>query len=266
MESFENIYDDYIWLTHIVQDTFNTTYKQTNLLIQKKLNLILEILNLNDNNSPENFLNRFRSLFQDYFQLIFVFNDEFFNSVRNDMIICIQKYKDCNRLDDLKKDINSKYFKVLIQSLFKLSVYMLLHEPLIILNIKEFEERNIEYHYFSKSLFLTVEGFGKEKTPCAIILNPPTFKNNFIFQGIKPAIYCLSDLNTEEVIQNCEISEKLKIQFKEKDINDDKERNNIKEVKNESKSQSSKLDSHYFSILEDDQMILKIKLESKFII
>ena len=263
MESFENIFDDYIWLTHIFQDTFITTYTHTNSLIQNKLKNILEILNLKDNNS-ENFLNRFRSLFQDYFQLIFVFNDEFFNCVKNNLLICIEKYNDCNRLNDIKKDINSRYFHILIQSLFKLSIYMLLHDPLINLNIKQYEERKIEYHFFNKNLFLTVEGFGKDRTPCAVLLNPPTFKNNFIFQGIKPAIYCLSPVINNDVIEECEISEKAKIKTKENDYNTDKEYNLtfIKEIKNESKSLSSNLQSQNISVLDDQTIVQKIKFES----
>ena len=265
MESFENIYDDYIWLTHIVQDTFSKTYKHTSLLIQNKLKSILEILNLKDN-STDNFLNRFRSLFQDYFQVIFVFSEDFLNLVKNDVLICIEKYKDCERKNDMKKDINSKYYDILIQSLFKLSIYMLLHDPLINLNVEDYETRKIEYHYFNKNSFLSVEGFGKDRTPCAVILNPPIFKNKFIFQGIKPAIYCLSSEINEHVIQECELNDKVKIHNNEKNL--DKDFNpltNINEINNESRSRKSNLPSQNISVLDDEPRILDMKLESKLL-
>lgn len=234
MESFENIYDDHIWLSHVVQDTFAITYNRTNVLIQNKIRLVLEVLNLKDITS-ENFLNRFRSLFQDYFQSIFLFTDDFFLEVKNEVLICTDKYNDCGRLRDIKQDINSNYFKILINCLFRLSIYMLLHDPLIKLNIKEYDQRKIEYYYFNKNTFLTVEGFGKDKTPCSLILSPPLFRNNFIFQGIKPAVYCLSNVS-EEVIKECEEKDQIRISNREKALYEDKVNisNNFKENANKS--------------------------------
>ncbi len=255
MESFENIYDDHVWLSHAVQDTFAITYNRTNVLIQNKIRLVLEVLNLKDI-VPENFLNRFRSLFQDYFQAIFTFTDEFFLEVRNEVSRCINNYKDCSRLDDIKQDINSNYFKFFINCLFRLSIYMLLHDPLIKLNIKDYEERRTEYYYFNKNTFLTIEGFGKDKTPCSLILSPPLFRNNFIFQGIKPAVYCLSNVG-EEVIQQCEEKERLRISEKEKALSDDKdiEINNIKENASKSHKTSIVISENNSFVIEGEQIV-----------
>jgi len=111
MEAFENIYDNYYWLSHVVQDTVRCVYEETNKLIIDKVSTLLKLLNINENNSDNKFLPRFRTLFQEYFTSIFVFTDENHMNIKDKMIKeVIAHYKDFNQdvKDNFLKDIESK--------------------------------------------------------------------------------------------------------------------------------------------------------------
>lgn len=205
MEAFDNIYTNQTWLSHIVQDTFQIVYSETSILINSKISSVLKILNINEKSfSNEKFLVRFRTFFQENFSLIFYFNDEFSNEIHNKINKCCNIYENFNLFEDLQQDMKSKSFKELLNIMFKLSIYMILHDPVLIPKIKEYKERELEYFYFAKNDYINIEGFGKEQSPCILILNPPVFsKNKYPYQGIKPAVCMTTNIN-QNVIEACE--------------------------------------------------------------
>ena len=85
-------------------------------------------------------------------------------------------------------DIETKGFKTLVQTLFKLCVYMLLHDPVLTLNIVKYESRMITYYYYNKLDFINIEGFPNEKSSCAVVLFPPILRKNFYI----PSLYSLT--------------------------------------------------------------------------
>ena len=209
METFENTFDNYFWLAHIVQDTLLIIYNETNIVIYDKISSILKTLNIDE--KPEKFLTRFRTFFQEYFAMIFSFTDIILNKIKVKLNEVVMKYKDFDEkyCEGLKKDIDSKSFKNLSQMVFKLCIYMLLHEPQLSLNIQPYEKRVFSYNYFNKNEYLNIEGFGNEQSACIIILYPPMLRNYFPFQGIKPSVYIIP-CPDEEIMKSCEKNKNVK--------------------------------------------------------
>lgn len=210
MEAFENTFDNYYWLAHIVQDTLLIIYNETNIVIFEKINSILKTLNIEDK-QPEKFLTRFRTFFQEYFLSIFSFTEEILNRIKTKLNKITLKYKNFDEIlnQGLKRDIESKSFKTLCQMSFKLCIYMLLHEPQLSLSIQAYEKREFTYSYYSKTDHLNIEGFGNDHSSCITILSPPMLRNYFPFQGIKPSVYIIPDPD-DEIIKCCEKNKVVK--------------------------------------------------------
>lgn len=219
MEAFENIYCNQIWLAHIVQDTFKTVYEETQKMVKRKISGVLSFLNINDKNCPsEKFLSRFRSFFQENFLSIFVFDDDFVSEINSKLLECSKEYKDFDMQEDLQQDIKTKPFKELISLMFKLSIYMILHDPVLVPKITDYKERELDYYFYSKNDFINIEGYGKEQAPCIVILNPPVFqKNKYSYQGIKPAI-CMAANLTPEILEKCDKNKVIKERSKSQQI------------------------------------------------
>ena len=205
MEAFDNIYNHQIWLSHIVQDLFRIIYEETNNLINYKLSKVLQILNINEKSyTIEKFLYRFRSFFQENFTFIFNFTDEFYILIQQNIKKCAENYDNFSLFDELLQDMESKSFKIVVNTIFKLCIYMILHDPILVPKIKQYNERELEYFYYNKNDFINIEGFGKELNPCILILHPPVFnKNRYPYQGIKPAVCNVNKID-EQVLQICE--------------------------------------------------------------
>ncbi len=200
LEAFENTFDNPTILSHIVQDSIREIYNEAEKTIKTKIINILKLLNIEEGYNDK-FLIRFRLLFQEYFSVIFICVSDNIESVRNNMIGIVDKYE----YDDkgmLKDDINSKGFELFVQNSFKLCIYMLLHDPQLMFNIPTYDKRRLIYNYYNKTDFLNIDGFGKEQTPCLIILPPPLLRSNFAYQGLKPAVYMINNSN-EEILAEC---------------------------------------------------------------
>jgi len=100
-------------------------------------------------------------------------------------------------------DMDTRHFKAFAEVCYKLCIFMLLHDPVLTLNIPSYETRNITYYYFNKNDYINIEGFGTEKSACAVILFPPILRKNFYYQGIKPAVYILPKMD-DLILQECE--------------------------------------------------------------
>ena len=111
----------------------------------------------------------------------------------------------------LENKIRGKNFEGVMKSFFSICLYMLLHDPVLNFDIEKYPKRKLIYYYYNKKDFINVEGFGNDKTPCVIILSPPSLKKKFAFNGLRPAVYTLSSDNVNpEILQQCKINEKKK--------------------------------------------------------
>lgn len=84
---------------------------------------------------------------------------------------------------------------------------MILHDPLLTLNIEKYEKRELNYFFYNKNDHINLEGFGKNDASL-VILNPPMLKNKFAYQGIKPAVYIITHPD-EKIIEICQKNQAL---------------------------------------------------------
>ena len=202
IDGFENIYNDYYWFSHIVQDTLKSIYDESDILIRNKIREMLKFFNIKDDNI-EKYLDRFKNFFQEHFFSIFVFTDDFLNRIKEKLLIITKTYKDFNFSEDLNNDIQGKSFKLMVQTAFKLTMYMLLHDPILSLSIEPFETREIKYFFYEKGEYINIDGFEKNQTPCIAILDPPQLRNKYTYQGIKTAV-CIIPNPNNQILEECE--------------------------------------------------------------
>jgi len=254
MEALDNIYNHQSWLSHIVQDTFRIIYEETNNLIKSKLCKVLQILNINEKSyTIEKFLYRFRSFFQENFTFIFTFTDELYTEIQHKIQKCVEDYQNFHLTDELKQDMESKSFKTLVNMIFRLSIYMILHDPILVPKINFYNERELEYFYYAKNDFINIEGFGKEQTPCIVILHPPVFnKNRYPYQGIKPAVCSVSSVD-EKVLQICEKNKVIKETIKSNLVDECSSNQSVDNYKKPNKSEDKeecKIESNVYVQLD----------------
>jgi hypothetical protein len=205
LEAFDCLYDDYFLLSHVTHETLLITYGETKLYMTDKIQQVLKVLNIqiNENSSNmEKFFINFKVIFQDHFSSVFEFTDEINNSIKKKILSEIKSSESLSneKYNDLESDMNKKSFKNLTQSLFKMCIYMILHDPVLTFNISSIKERQITYLYYNKNDLMNIEGFGTEQTPCAVIVPPPILRKNFAYMGIKPAVYCIQKSQVDEKI------------------------------------------------------------------
>jgi hypothetical protein len=205
MEGFDSCFDDYQLLSNLVQDSLRIIYEDSNSTIISKINISLKSLGIEEP-FQEKFLIKFRIIFQEYFTTIFTCTEEFILEVKNKMEKLVDEFyiKQFNsKIVDIKSDLNTKGFKTFVSHSFKICIYMLLHDPQLTFNILPFHKRQPTYIFYNKSDFLNIEGFGKEQTPCVIILPTPIMRSKFPYQGIKPAVYMVVNAD-DNIKQECE--------------------------------------------------------------
>ena len=191
-----------------MQDCFNIVYNETYLIIKSIVFQILKILNIKQNTKNfDEFLPKFRSIFQDNFSLIFLFEDVFYEKIVSEIKLQIEKYINFEIKNEFLNDIKCKSFRKLIHNFYELCIYMILHDPIISLNIEKYENREMNYYFYNKNQHINIEGFGKND-PCLIILNPPQINSRFPYQGIKPAVYIIK--NYDNIIkEKCELNQMI---------------------------------------------------------
>lgn len=241
MEAFENTFDNYYWLSHTVQDVLRVIYEETDKMIKQKVNLVVKTLGIEEDNT-EKLYARFKPFFQEYFASIFIFSDEILSKFRKILLDLIQGYKGIEESirEGIKQDIESKYFKGLVNTIFNICIYMHLHDPQIFFSIQPFEKRKLEYNYFIKNEYIVIEGFANDNSTCVIVARPPSLKNNFAFQGIKPCVYVVAN-PSDEIISICNQNKSQKKQsfFCNSEINVNKE--------NEASPSKSKIENNFRS-------------------
>ncbi len=224
----------------------------------------------NENLDYEKFLCKFRPIFQEYFSVLFQSNYEnFSDKIRNKLNLIIKEdviYNEFSqeKLNFIEEDVNSKYFNEFSLSALKLCLYMHLHEPKLIFNLPSCfkENKNIKrkliFHYYKKDEFINIEGFPKEKSCCVLILPSPLLRSNYSYQGIKPAVYIVTE-PTKEIINECELSYKEKEKLKEKEFEKEIDEIKIEASENNKIVKDKKILYEKENIKSDESDNLKIK-------
>ena len=213
IDNFDYCIKEYKLISNIIQDMILLVYFETKKIIDTKFQEMLKCLNLiKATGEKKNGLYvKILPFFRENFINIFEFSESNINSINQNLTYIIKDYDIENDLinNSLNK-INSNIFNTLYKSFFKICLYMLLHDPILSFHIDKYSQRKLIYNYYTKKEHINVEGFGTEHTPCIILLPPPLIKNKFIFNGLRSAVYILSDTisNTNEIYQQCELNEK----------------------------------------------------------
>ena len=209
LEAFDSYINDYVTVSNLSQDLFLITYKQTEELIHKKINSILDCLNIKNtsNEQMNKIISKFLPFFQEHLFEIFNVSNEIESNIKTELLNIASTYKIKIDIQQLSDEINKDQFKMLLSSFFSVSLYMLLHDPILTLSISPYQQRTNEYMYYSKKDMIIIEGFPNESTPCMLILPPPMLRNKFPFNGMKPAYYALND-SDQSILNECERKKK----------------------------------------------------------
>jgi hypothetical protein len=257
---FDNCINNFIFISHICQDLTIIVYNETKDLIEKKVDSLLICLGVKVESKEKRLqiISKFIPFFQEHFFEIFQLSKENYQNIKNQLKKKSLSYKIEFNQKDLEESIKDKQFDILLRGLFNVCLHMLLHEPLLTFNILPYEKRKIEYYYYDKSEYQSIEGFGNEKTPCLIILPPPVLRNSFPFNGMKAAAYLIEN-PTEDMIKQCEINEK------DKNKSDNKERKSTGKKSNSDNKNIQKeiIEEKKNQIKEDINNIIKIEKEKK---
>ena len=209
LEAFDSYINDYVTVSNLSQDLFLITYKQAEELIHKKINSILDCLNIKNtsNEQMNKIISKFLPFFQEHLFEIFNVSNEIESTIKNELLKIASTYKTKIDTEQLSDEINKDQFKMLLSSFFSVSLYMLLHDPILTLSISPYQQRTNEYMYYSKKDMIIIEGFPNESTPCMLILPPPMLRKKFPFNGMKPAYYALND-SDQSILNECERKKK----------------------------------------------------------
>ena len=209
LEAFDSYINDYVTVSNLSQDLFLITYKQTEELIHKKINSILDCLNIKNtsNEQMNKIISKFLPFFQEHLFEIFNVSNEIESNIKTELLNIASTYKIKIDIQQLSDEINKDQFKMLLSSFFSVSLYMLLHDPILTLSISPYQQRTNEYMYYSKKDMIIIEGFPNESTPCMLILPPPMLRKKFPFNGMKPAYYALND-SDQSILNECERKKK----------------------------------------------------------
>ena len=227
---FDNFINNYIFIANICQDLTIITYNETKEIIEKKVDSLLICLGVKPDSNEQRLqiISKFIPFFQEHFLEIFQLNKDNIQHIKNELIKISNLYTFDFDKNDLEKAINDRQFDILLDGLFGLCLHMLLHDPLLTFNIIQYDKRVINYYYYDKKEFQSIEGFGNEKTPCIIILPPPVLRNSFPFNGMKAVVYLIEN-PTQDMINQCDLFKKEK---DAKKLSLKKERKSVTEKKN----------------------------------
>ena len=208
MECFEHVFNRSVLLSHMVQESFLLTYQEANFIIENKITEIKKLFGITDEQcSNTTFYTKIKPLFIEFFSSIFENEKAFDNNVTNIITklgMSIYKRQIAKYFNkEISLDLDSDNLKIFIKKSLKLCFYMHLHTPKLLINIENFENRELQYYYFNKYNYINLEGFDKENSPCLVILPPPMLKNNYPFQGLKPFVYIIVDPD-EKIMECCE--------------------------------------------------------------
>ena len=241
MEGFESFWKFPDWLCHLIQDFYLIVYREAQEIVKTKLFQVLKVLDINhvdERASFKRYLDHFRGIFQENFSNLFMFNEEKYQIIFKYLEILPQIYENFTEFKVIyDKDLNKNSYKYTVEQMYYLSIYMILHDPALTLNIEEYSKRQFNYHFFNKEKFISLEGY-TNNDPCLVILNPPFINSKYAYQGLKPAVYLIKSTNIEinEICKRNQLNEKKKddslVILKEETKIESKEINNLP-LKNE---------------------------------
>ena len=207
MDVFENTASNNICFMRAINIILKQLYEISKIKIKEKIVELLKCLNLIYKNEDiiKKFFHKFQKIiFQDYFNSIFLQNDEFFikiiSQLKNEFRSKnYQKYFSNEELEYLLNDLSCKNMPNFIKELYNLCLFMNINTPQ--LTIKTSTEINCRY--YNKEDYNNIEGFVSEGDICLILINPPMVKPNISYRNIKTVV-CKIENPSKEIKTLCE--------------------------------------------------------------
>ncbi len=188
LDVFTIFFDRHFELFHLVRCLFQVVYKRIEDSINDKLKEICRIFALPEQ-SADGLRKGFLKLLQDQCKVLFPCPE--IESIKRDYYDKVKEFLEDDSSKDYEEMAEMSEFEEFVKSVHGLCVYMLLSEPPLIVPFTEY----LDYKVFKTEDFYCIDGFPKNSLPCVVIL-PPAMRNNFAYQGLKPAILILSrDVN-----------------------------------------------------------------------
>ena len=214
MDTFENISFKSVLLMRTINIILKIIYEISKNKIKEKIIELLQCLNIKSKSDEviKKFFNKYQKiLFQNYFNSLFIINDESISKIISQIKdeFYSNKYNQIFSQEDInniKLDISSKNMLPFIKELFYLCLFMNINIPQLTIKTN----LDINYKYFNKNNYINIEGFANDGDICLIIINPPMIKPNMPFMGIKPVV-CIIENPSKEIISLCEQQKIMKI-------------------------------------------------------
>ena len=207
MDSFENTSLNPILFMKEINIIIKIIYEIAKIKIKEKVLELLKCLNIKV--KSEDMIKKFfykyqKILFQNYFNSLFIINDELVTriivQIKNEFYsMKYQKFFSKEEISNIMIDLTPKNISTFIKELYYLCLYMNINIPTLTIKTSI----NTNYRYFNKNEYTNLEGFGNDGDICLIIINPPMVKENIPFRGIKPVVFII-DNPSKEIIKMCE--------------------------------------------------------------
>ena len=239
IDCFDFCIKEYKLIANICQDLMLLVYEETKKIIDLKCNELLNLMNIpkTSKDKKESFYSQMLPFFRENFNKIFELKDDKIQNIKNKLNSIVNQYNFISELklinfqtnsrsisdsdninnnnNDIKNIIENKIkgnnFEEIIKSFYTICLYMILHDPILSFDIDKYPQRKLIYCFYNKKEHINLEGFGNDRTPCIIILQPPAIKKIFAFNGLRPAVYILTEISINSDIYNqCLFFEKKK--------------------------------------------------------
>ena len=246
IEPFDFCINDYILIANLCQDIMLLVYEECKKNINNKFLEVLNCLNLGkiSKDKRTEIFHHFLPFFRENFNKIFIFSENFSKIIYSKLLSVISDYnynKDIikqnisenwnsinenidskddnsiNAINKIKEKIKQNNFSNIIKNFYKISIYMLLHDPILSFDLEKYSKRKLKFFYFNKNDFINVDGFAKDNSPCILLLSAPLLKNKFNFHNLRAPVYIVNNPD-KNILEECENNKKDKI-VKDENIN-----------------------------------------------
>ena len=299
IDCFDFCIKEYKLIANICQDLMLLVYEETKKIIDLKCNELLNLMNIpkTSKDKKESFYSQMLPFFRENFNKIFELKDDKIQNIKNKLNSIVNQYNFISELklinfqtssrsisdsdninnnnNDIKNIIENKIkgnnFEEIIKSFYTICLYMILHDPILSFDIDRYPQRKLIYCFYNKKEHINLEGFGNDRTPCIIILQPPAIKKIFAFNGLRPAVYILTEISINSDIYNqCLFFEKKKEEDKlnklkeyQEDNKDNKNYINDDNIKYNNKIASFKEQNNNKNDIKNNNYIKKSNLLMK---
>jgi hypothetical protein len=192
-DCFIDLFDEPEICFNLIQEIFLICSEYIIEHINKKTIDILKYFEIpNDKHNLNQIEKYLKPIFQECYTYIFESSTDaeiFLQKVLEKYKLYIQEhFIEFDRIDEIYDVFKTKYFKDLIAIIKKILLFINFHDPKLNLKLDKHSNRKMEIKNLKSSDCICVDGYIKDNKNCIIYLSPPTLKNGYAYQGLKPIV------------------------------------------------------------------------------